>query len=143
MIFTQFSSNTPFTPPINLVLTPASTHLLTPLQLGWSFQYQMINALTWGMLDDVFAEIEHALVEGRDLTTTLVNQIQDIQGQALSQEQRQLLARARLNEAEDNLQSIIKALWLNLMQLPFTRLSGKPARKRFAVTLEGEAHTVD
>ncbi len=138
MIYTQFSSNTPFTKAFDLPLPPAAAFWLAPMQAGLAMQYQMLNAMTLGLLDDIAAEIEHALVEGRDLSQTLVHQIQQLQASALNPEQKQLLARTRLSEAEENLQQLLQELVVNLLQLPLSRLSGQPARKRFAVTLEGE-----
>ncbi|BFM05408.1 hypothetical protein [Halioxenophilus aromaticivorans] len=138
MIFAQFSSSVPYGTWFNPSNMAFANYWLGPMQAGMAMQYQFLNTLTWGLLDDISAEVEHALVEGRDLSQVLATQIQALQGAALSQEQKQLLARTRLLEAEENLHEIIQNLTLNLMQLPFTRLAGKPARKRFAITLEGE-----
>ena len=142
MIFTQFSSNTPFTRSLNgyfiLPMHPATAYWLGAMQAGMAMQYQLINALSLGLLDDIAAEVEHALVEGRDLGQTLVDQIQALQGSSLDAEQKQFLARNHLSQAEDNFQQLLRQLITNLVQLPFTRLNGQPPRKRFAVTLEGE-----
>jgi len=119
-------------------MPPLAQSYFAPVRLGMEMQYQFMNTVTMGMLDDIAAEIEHALVEGRDVTNAFLEQIQRLQQSQLSAEQRQLLAQTRLNEAEQNLQQIIKELVVNLMQLPFSRMNGKPARKRFAVTLEGQ-----
>lgn len=143
MAFTQFSSATPVFNPFALASASLFGPIQASMQMGWIMHYQMLNALSWGLLDDIAEEFEHALVEGRDAGDTLMQQIQALQGAELSPDQRQQLAQAKLHEAEESLHSIANELVLNLLQLPFTRLGGKPARKRFAVTLEGQAQRLD
>lgn len=143
MVFTQFSSTTPMFNPFALAPGGLFGPMQASMQMSWVMHYQMLNALSWGLLDDIAEEFEHALVEGRDAGDTLLQQIQALQGADLSLEQRQQLAQAKLHEAEGNIHSIVKELVLNLLQLPFTRLGGKPARKRFAVTLEGQAQRLE
>lgn len=142
MVFSQFNSSMPFSAPMPGLL-PGTALMFAPIQMGLKLQYKLWNILSWGMLDDMAEEIEHALVEGRDVTQHLIAQIQTLQGANLTPEQRQFLAQSKLYEAEENLQAIVKELITNLMQLPYTRLSGKSSRKRFAVTLEGEAQRLD
>lgn len=131
--------------------TPSSSTLLTGkllVKLGWQMwwvptrfvlqcQYTWVNQLTLGMLDDLAEEVEHALVEGNDAVTLLVDKIQQLQQMPVTEEQRHMVVQTLLQESEQQISQIIQELISRVLALPFNRLDDKPARRRFPVVIEG------
>lgn len=108
-----------------------------PVRLTLKMQYAVVNGLTLGMLDDLTEEVEHALVEGADVLTVLQEKIQLMQQSPLTDEQRLLIARTSLEDAEGQIKKIVRDLLESVLRLPFNRLESQPSRRRFPVTLEG------
>ena len=108
-----------------------------PARMVLKAQYSMINTLTLGLLDDFSEEVEHALVEGVDVVRLLADKIVEIQQTPLTIEQRQLLARTSLEDAETTIRHILDDLFRNVLALPFNRIDDRPSRKRFPVVIEG------
>ena len=133
MLFAQFHTNTP----VNL--NSVSNLYWAPWRFGLQMQYQVFNAATLGLLDDVTEELEHALVEGKDITESFVEDIVALQQSTFSAAQKQAIAQTTLDNAENQLKHIASDLVQNVMLMPWMRLLGRPARKRFPVTLEGQA----
>ncbi|WP_317931312.1 hypothetical protein [Halioxenophilus sp. WMMB6] len=109
-----------------------------PWQWAWKMHYQLVNGVTLGLLDEIAEEVEHALVEGKDVAATLIERIQVLQQSPLDDNQKQRIAETSFEQADQDLKAIVNALLTNILQLPIARLQGRPARKRFPVTLEGE-----
>ncbi len=132
MMFAQFHSNAPTN------LNSLVGLCWAPWQMALQMQYQFYNAATLGMLDDIAGEFEHALVEGKEITENFVEDIVALQRSTISDSQKHLMAQTTLDNAEGQLKHIAEELLQNILFMPWLRATGRPSRKRFPVTLEGQ-----
>ncbi len=101
-------------------------------------QLAVADMITMGLISDFREEIEHSMVEGADVAETLIEKLQNLDTQYVDETDKQFLVDDAINHAQENLKAVMHEFALATMALPFQRMSPKPPRKRFPVTLDGE-----
>lgn len=101
-------------------------------------QFALADFMTLGLMTQARDELENALVEGVEIGEEFLVKFQQLQAQALSEEERHFEAQNALADAEFKIKNTLQSLAQNLLTLPFSQSLEKPTKKRFPVTLEGE-----
>ncbi len=102
------------------------TNTLQMYKHYFAIQESFCNFFSGGLISDIYEECEHAGVEA---TTLLEETLNNPAG---------VITREQIEVAATRLRSIHHELLRNLFWLPVDRHLGRPGRKRFATTLDGE-----